>query len=1203
MPNLEVKLPGLQTSVLAIFDGGAEVSIISYDLYMALDPLTRPKLLPSQQRIRGMWSDTHVPVGEIILPVTIPGLQCTIEYRFAVEMGVDVPLLLDSSFMAHAGISNHFGEHELERKGIRARSARHITRVVTCRRITLANDWFIPPNSRTLVPGSVKDLKPLDSEQDALWLVEPTTKPREECPILVSRSLCKTDQVGSQIPVEVYNPTSEPMQLYRSTTIGLLQQVELAPGVKPIDVTPGNAPVEVRHTRQGDTPSDGGAETVSLPPELEEMIAECVNLGPADTILFKDVVRRFRKLFALKGEPLGRTHVTLHDVDTGDAKPIKCRARRTPIGLRDEAMKEEARMLEQGVIEPSESPWASPVVLVRKKDDSLRYCVDYRKLNKVTKKDSYPLPNMQECLDSLGQAKYFSTMDLCSGYWQVGMTEAAKVKSAFYGVGGGLWQFRVMPFGLSNAPATFERLMERVLGQLQWQICLCYIDDILVYSSTISEHLSRLETVLSRLENANLKLKPKKCHFFQSKVTFLGHVVSSDGISTDPAKVEKVLNCDAPTNVHELRSLVGFLSYYRRFIPQFTELAKPLIAMTEKDKRFSWGPDQEKSFTKLKQALCSAPVLAYPQADSPFMLDTDASDVGIGAVLSQVQGGEERVIAYGSRVLTKAERNYCVTRRELLAVVHFTNHYRHFLLGRRFTVRTDNSAVRNMNAMAYEPVGQIARWLEKLQSFDFVAEHRPGRQHSNADGMSRPPFVRCADCSLEHPGAKVTKRGNPTQISQMTPVESRRIRTSSSHAGLGPEKMGANMPQGASPTQKRESTQKVPKAPRVVATAPRVEAEEGSQPGQGILKKARDSRGKDSGKKPEARKRQSHRVQVVQGRLRRPRGGAALAANSWLSGGVTLDKALLAGEQLKDPAAVDARIWIQSGTKPARADIMSTSLDHKFLWTNYEVLTVVDDVLTVSIKPKVSGPEQQSAYVPPSLRRQVISLCHDTVTSGHFYYWKTLHLVKRYFIWPGMRKDIQVYCQGCHTCATKKQAGNPQRAPMKRYDAGLPMEEICIDLKGPYPESERGNKYVLVVVDSFTKWMEAYPIPNAEAKTVAEKLVMEFIARFGVPFWIKSDQGRQFQSELFEEMCKLLGVEHRTSTAFHPQGNSRVERMVKVVGNLLSAFCVSQKTWDDNLPLLTLAYNCTLHEVTGFSPNYMTFGREVNLPLDLMIGS
>jgi hypothetical protein len=261
-----------------------------------------------------------------------------------------------------------------------------------------------------------------------------------------------------------------------------------------------------------------------------------------------------------------------------------------------------------------------------------------------------------------------------------------------------------------------------------------------------------------------------------------------------------------------------------------------------------------------------------------------------------------------------------------------------------------------------------------------------------------------------------------------------------------------------------------------------------------------------------------------------------------------------------------------------------------------------DGLLVQSITPKVSGLTRVVVYVPQSLRRKVIRLCHDTITSGHFYFWKTLKGVKRYFLWPGMTRDVEEYCGQCHICATRKKAGRRGRASMRRYDAGMPMEEICIDLMGPFPESERGNKYVLVVVDSFSKWMEAYPVKNIEAKTVAEALVKEFISRFGVPYWIKSDRGKQFECELFNSMCDLLEVDHRMSTAFHPQGNSRVERMVKVVGNLLSSYCNSQRHWDENLPLLTLAYRSTVHEVTGYTPNYVMMGREVLLPLDIMIG-
>ena len=350
-------------------------------------------------------------------------------------------------------------------------------------------------------------------------------------------------------------------------------------------------------------------------------------------------------------------------------------------------------------------------------------------------------------------------MDLSSGYWQVGLTEEAKDKTSFYGIGGGLWRFNVMPFGLCNAPATFERLMEKVLGQLQWQICLCYIDDILVFSESVDSHLSRLEAVFKKLREARLKLKPKKCHFFRSQVTFLGHVVSKDGIATDPSKVSKVLNCDAPSNVHEVRSVVGFMGYYRRYVPQFAELAKPLIQLTEKDRPFEWGKAQQESFDRLRYLLTTAPVLAYPRSEGRFVLDTDASDVGLGAVLSQIQDGEEKVIAYGSRSLNKSEINYCITRREMLAVVHFTDQYRHFLLGRKFLLRTDNSAVRYWKSMAYKPTGQVARWVEKLQAFDFDATHRPGKFHTNADGLSRPPFAQCAQCELRHRGALGSKKG------------------------------------------------------------------------------------------------------------------------------------------------------------------------------------------------------------------------------------------------------------------------------------------------------------------------------------------------------------------------------------------------------------------------------------------------------------
>ena len=272
--------------------------------------------------------------------------------------------------------------------------------------------------------------------------------------------------------------------------------------------------------------------------------------------------------------------------------------------------------------------------------------MDYRELNKHTIKDSFPLPRIDESIDYLAGAKYFCTLDLAAGYWQVPLDDEAKLKSAFV-VPGGLFEFQVMPFGLCNAPSTFQRLMETVLAGLQWKIALIYLDDVIVFGSSVEEVVDRLQVIFTRLREAKLKLKPQKCHLFQREVLYLGHIVSERGVSTDPAKVEVVATWPTPTNVTEVRSFLGLASYYRRFIYKFSDVARPLTALTKKENPFIWTDKCETAFQTLKEKLTTAPILAYPRMGVGFILD--ASQFAIGAVLAQKNEGKEEVTASGSK--------------------------------------------------------------------------------------------------------------------------------------------------------------------------------------------------------------------------------------------------------------------------------------------------------------------------------------------------------------------------------------------------------------------------------------------------------------------------------------------------------------------------------------------------------------------------
>ena len=470
---------------------------------------------------------------------------------------------------------------------------------------------------------------------------------------------------------------------------------------------------------------------------MEEKYFKCNLKNHDQREKVEGLVKKYEGIIMSSTGKLGRTNLVKCEINTGDHPPIA----QKPYTVNDQKRKmineEIEKMLKDNIIRESKSPWSSPVHVIKKKDGSNRFCIDYRKLNEITKGDEYPLPRIDDLLEQFEGANYFTTLDLASGYWQIEMAEKDREKTAFT-CHAGLYEFNVMSFGLKNAPRQFQRMMNKLLKEWLYKFVNVYIDDIIIYSKTFEEHMKHVEMVLKRIQEANLMIKLKKCKWFEEETEYLGHKIGRGGIRPNPDNIEKIKNMKIPTNVKEVRAVLGLCSYYRKFIAGFSKIAKPLNELLKKDIKFEWTQKQQDAFEELKTKLISKPILEYPDFEKEFILITDASGEGLGAILAQKnKDDKEIVIAYASRSLKPAEKNYPITELECLAIVWGVEHFHKYLIQKRFTILTDHSALKTIKTAKIPKKGKRARWMMELQQYDFDIKHRAGKENQNADTLSR----------------------------------------------------------------------------------------------------------------------------------------------------------------------------------------------------------------------------------------------------------------------------------------------------------------------------------------------------------------------------------------------------------------------------------------------------------------------------------
>ena len=1153
------------------------------------------------------FTNDRIPThGSIVLPILIAGLAT--QHKFIVTDQMDTEFLIGIDFLKDHKITLNLGDGTLQTHQGSCKFFNKPHSTPKTMKIRAEKTTIIPPNTMQYMRGKIPQ-----TGNNFQGLTEPYMNTMSNTGLLIANAMVYTKK--RSLPVQCINATDESITIHKGKLLGFLQPLDSGDSVY-------NVTASEDHSLTQSQPSHPQENVQSTPKEKwtrEELFHRLKlqdlqsKLPSTEMSSLKNLLWEHRSAFSYDDADLGCCNMYEAKLELKpNHQPKWIPSRPVPYKLEGEMEKHIETMLKSGVIEPLTTPsnFNSPIFLVSKKSPkpesgdtptpgSFRVVVDLRSVNEQTMDDCYELPNINHVLDRIGGNKFFSTFDFSSSFHQIPYAKECRPITAFT-YKNNRYHFARMIMGHKTSSSKFSFMIHKLIGNLPISSLIYYIDDLLLGTKSVQQHLIDLKFLLSQLQSANLKLKPSKTELLKSEVKYVGININAEGIRITDDRIKAIQDLKPPTNVKTLQKVLGFFNYNRKFIPKYANIAHPLYALLRKDRKFVWDSQCSDSLQTLKDAMTNSTTLRYPDVLDPnnsYHVVLDASKWGFGATLSQEQEGHRYTVAYFSQSLPNHKREWGQTKLEFECLYAALRHWKLFLYNTHFRIVTDCKSLLNWQTIFSKNNPTMIRKLQELSTFRFDIQHISGKENVVADFLSRYPHRKYS-------------------VNKETQTDSISVNSLSDDPVLLPSNTPAPVIDIFPPLNGTTQTAYDAITPTHPTPNPALD-EDNDSPLSILFSEAQESYGNVQVVStikttvdipcicsiPEMCK-PTEQVNLVHCKDPLPSESEVLSSIQ-LQNVTFPDTETISLEQKNDPILKEVITWVQSGDRP-KIQVNRTPAALVVLWKQFNLLSYERGLLLRKwINTKDPDTPRSLIVVPESLTEAIMETFHKSIMSCHPGVERTLHQCRHFFYWPKMQLDFNEYITACTTCQETKQTHHFLRAPLKQlifhhFNDCIVVDHIVPEQEGRTP---RGFRYILTITDSFSNYLVAVPVKTQTSKDNVKAIFRNWVLTFGMPKELIVDNHPGFTSEFFSQVFKAFDCKKTHGTSYKSRSTGRAENSNKRLNQAMRTILPKGKEtqWDLYLSYATFALNCLNNRKTGFSANRMVFGTELNTPLSVLV--